>query len=247
MRLRSAVVSAFLAVTCFAAQAQTVWKCQEGSRVVFSDAPCPSTGKPIAAQRLQGNTMKAEPVRPPQKAGDGYDNGGSANAGVMSTGSTNSCPTEQEINNMEVSANSKTRSRQDVAVRQDEIRRAKQCRAGQGNYKSADWQASQDAQRDLSSVDAKRRKAAEARIEGIHSAADPVEGDPIAKKKRDEDEARRLAAEAMARNSRNSIVACDQGGCTSSDGSRFTRTGTSTLFIGPRGACTLVGTQMNCP
>lgn len=42
-----------------------------------------------------------------------------------------------------------------------------------------------------------------------------------------------------------SIVGCDPGGCTASDGSRLQRAGAH--LIGPRGLCLVQGTQLLCP
>jgi hypothetical protein len=60
---------------------------------------------------------------------------------------------------------------------QEEVRRARQCRKGQGRYAAADWDISRQAQAAQSSQsgaqDARRR------AEDMHSAADPVEGDRI--------------------------------------------------------------------
>lgn len=57
------------------------------------------------------------------------------------------CPNDQEIRNMEVLANSATLGASKKAFLADEVRRARQCRKGQGNYSAGDWQTSHEAQR----------------------------------------------------------------------------------------------------
>ena len=42
-----------------------------------------------------------------------------------------------------------------------------------------------------------------------------------------------------------STTSCDALGCTASDGTRLTRSGP--LLMGPRGACTVQGSVLNCP
>ena len=90
---------------------------------------------------------------------------------------------------METKAGSMTLGKKEQFFMVDEIHRARQCRKGQGNYAAEDWQVSREAQDDQSSVSNKQR--GRARAEGMHSAADPIEGDRI--------ERRRLAEEAMRR------------------------------------------------
>lgn len=235
------------------AVAATVWKCQEGERVVFSDAPCPSTGKPVDPRRLQPNIVKAEPVtravNQEREVGAGYANAGAEGAG-------RACPSDLEIRNMEVSAGSVTRSKEDKAFLRDEVRRARQCQKGQGNYSANDWQISRDAQRDQGSVDPRRGKEARTRAEGMHSAADPIEGDRIAERRRQEEylrEQRRIAAQLAAQAAASRAAEqnlpwnCDQRGCTNSAGERYFRKGNTDTYIGPVGTCRRVGHQLLCP
>jgi hypothetical protein len=152
-----------------------VWKCVENGRTVFSDLPCPNTGRELDGRHLNANTVQghrlpaakdiAEPPGPP------------ANAMSAPVTRTSVCPTDQEIRNIEVKVSSITLQDQERNFLNDEIRRARQCRKGQGSYTASDWQVSRDAQEAQSSLDGRER--GRKRAEGVHSAADPIEGDRI--------------------------------------------------------------------
>lgn len=211
-------------------QAQSVWKCTEGGRTVYSNTPCPSSGSTVDPMRLQGNVVDG--VRPPpgrrdsELAVDGPDlpDGGRRGAALAASpggqrAPVNTCPSDQELRNMETAANSTTRKRQETQFLQEEVRRARQCRNGQGSYTAEDWRISREAQADQNSISASTRKGARIRTEGMHSAADAVEGDRIAAKRRAaEAAAAAAAAEAAAR-----IIRCDQAGCTTADGRFYPR------------------------
>jgi hypothetical protein len=155
-------------------QAQ-VWKCMENGRTVFSDLPCPKNGRELDARQLNANTVQGHRVPATKDMADPP----AAPATAMSSAATRTsvCPTDQEIRNMEVKASSITLQARERDFLNDEIRRARQCRKGQGHYSAADWQASREAQADQSSLDGRER--ARKKAEGVHSAADPVEGDRI--------------------------------------------------------------------
>lgn len=244
-----AIVFAFLPV---AAQSATVWKCKDGDRVIFSDAPCPSTGAPIEARRLQPNVVRAHPVPQPATADTELPrqfSGGMATSMSAPQGSAGVCPSDQEIRNMEVSARSATRSAGDVKLRQDEIRRARQCQRGQGNYTANDWQTSREAQAAQGSGIDRVRGAAKARVEDMHIAADPLEGDRIQRERIAKlERARALAAAQTAAPPPNTtITSCDNAGCWTSTGQRLQRIQGTNQMIGPRGTCRVVGTFLQCP
>jgi hypothetical protein len=149
--------------------AQTVWKCQVNGKTTFSDAPCPSSGTMLDQRNLNSNTIGA--VRRQWSEESDQQEGGRQH--YSPSGQASSCPSEREIKNMETSASSITIGKKEKAFLQDEVRRARQCAKGQGNYSSDDWtqlKETRDAQSSIRDGADARRKA-----EGIHSAADPAE------------------------------------------------------------------------
>ncbi|RZL30697.1 MAG: hypothetical protein EOP35_23395 [Rubrivivax sp.] len=169
------------------AWAQQVWKCDVAGKVVFSDKPCPQAGQQLPGRNLQPNVVDAmkpevvdaamgRPAVPPQPL--------AAPAG-------NACPGEGEIRGMQTRGNSTTLGDAERQFLQDELRRARQCRNGQGRYTDADWDISREAQAAQTQLGERARQDARQRAEAMHSAADPDEGDRIAR--------RRLAEERLAR------------------------------------------------
>ncbi|HEY9106799.1 MAG TPA: hypothetical protein VIN58_08970 [Roseateles sp.] len=184
--MKRMVVGLGLGLALSGAWAQQVWKCELGGKIVFSDKPCPQSGQAVPARSLQPNVvdaMKPEvvdaamgrppaPVPPQQPAG-------------------NACPGDGELRGMQTRANSTTLGDAERQFMQDEVRRVLQCRGGQGRYREADWDISREAQAAQSQLGDRARQDARLRAEAMHSAADPDEGDRIAR--------RRLAEERMAR------------------------------------------------
>ncbi|MFG6413901.1 hypothetical protein ACG02S_08335 [Roseateles sp. DC23W] len=166
------------------AAAQQVWKCEVGGKVVFSDKPCPQSGQPVSERTLQPNlvdSLKPEVVRAALEP---------ASAAPAAPGPAgNSCPGDGELRGMETRANSTTLGDAERRFLQDEVRRVRQCRSGQGRYRDADWAISRDAQAAQSQLSDRVRRDARVRAEDMHAAADPDEGDRIAR--------RRIAEERM--------------------------------------------------
>lgn len=173
------------------AQAAPVWKCRVGDQIRYSDQPCASQGEQVPARALQGNVVDtAADAARRRPAG-----GGVAPAALPDVAGppANVCPSDRDIAGMETSASSIRLDADAKGFIQDEIRRARQCRKGQGRYSAADWTVSQQAvaaQSSLSGASDARRRA-----EAMHSAADPAEGDRIARQREsDRREAQRRAA-----------------------------------------------------
>ena len=247
MKLLTSLIFGTAVACSFTPADAQVWKCVENGRTVFSDQPCPATGRQMDPRKLNGNSVQAERV--PMDQGDDAPLEFSTQAGVARQSPQNSCPSDQDIRNMETKASSMTLGKKEKAFMDDEIRRARQCRKGQGNYAAEDWQVSREAQDDQNSLTNKQR--GRSRAEGMHSAADPIEGDRI-EQRRLADEARRreeqaIAAAAAAQRAlqQNETFFCNPRGCTSSTGGFYSRSAKGT-FVGPRGTCTLAGTQLMC-
>ncbi len=168
------------------AWAQQVWKCEVAGKVHFSDKPCPQAGQPVSDRSLQPNVVDA--IKP-----DVVDAamGRQPAASVPPQPQGNACPGDGELRGMETRANSTTLGDAERQFLQDEVRRVRQCRAGQGRYRDADWAISREAQAAQTQNSDRARYDARLRAEAMHSAADPDEGDRIAR--------RRIAEEKMQR------------------------------------------------
>ncbi len=180
----------WLALPC--AWAQQIWKCEVAGQVRFSDKPCPGSGQPVAERSLQPNvveSLKPEVVRAAL---------GAASAPLAPAAPAgNACPGDSEIRGMETRGSSTTLGDAERQFMQDEVRRALQCRAGRGRYTEADWVVSRTAQAAQTQLGDRARHDARLRAEAMHSAADPEEGDRIAR--------RRIAEERMQRRSQQQL------------------------------------------
>lgn len=160
-----------------------VWKCSLDGRVHYSDLPCPTNTQAdrLAPRTLQGNVievgrpMLAEVVRTAPPPAALPDESMPARAAPP-----NVCPSDRDIASMETTASSISLPPEAKRFVQDEIRRARQCQKGLGRYSAADWAISRDAVAAQSSLSG----AADARIrsESMHSAANPAEGELIARR-----------------------------------------------------------------
>lgn len=183
------------ALLCFAgaittAQAQ-VWKCTVDGKVQYSDQPCPAKGEAMKSQSLQSNVIDTSADRAAierAKAAAAEQQAVTASpsaAPVAAVAPANVCPSDRDIAGMETKASSISLSPEAKRFVQDEIRRARQCQKGQGKYSAADWTVSKqavDAQSSLTGGPDARRRA-----EAVHSAADPAEGDRIARQREAEE------------------------------------------------------------
>ena len=153
---------------------------------------------------------------------------------------------------MEVSVSSPSLKKKERDFYEAEIRRARQCQAGEGRYSADAWRASKEALDDQRSVDAEVRRRARARAEGFHSAASPREADRIANERNAESnrEAGRretaAAAAARAAQTKPQITSCDRGGCWDNLGGRYTGSG-ATLMSSTGRACQKIGNMLHCP
>lgn len=171
---------------------QQIWKCEVAGQVRFSDKPCPGSGQPVAERSLQPNvveSLKPEVVRAAL---------GAASAPLAPAAPAgNACPGDSEIRGMETRGSSTTLGDAERQFMQDEVRRALQCRAGRGRYTEADWAISRTAQAAQTQLGDRARHDARLRAEAMHSAADPEEGDRIAR--------RRIAEERMQRRNQQQL------------------------------------------
>lgn len=188
------LLAAGAALAAGGSQAQTVWKCVEAGQVRFSDQPCPDKGEAAPGRRLQPNVVDS-PRMPPAPAAAAVAAPPAAAAGPE----PNACPGDGEIRNMETRANSTTLGDAERRFMQDEVRRAWQCRKGQGRYTEADWAISREAQAAQTQFSDRARQSARERAEAMHSAADAAEGDRIQRRQLAEERMRRDAERAAER------------------------------------------------
>ncbi|WP_084451688.1 DUF4124 domain-containing protein [Roseateles chitosanitabidus] len=182
------------------AQAE-VWKCVVDGKVHYSDVPCPSKGEAMPSRTLQGNSVDASTDRArvaamaaeADAAAEAERPSAMNRSPVAPTTPTNVCPSDRDIAGMETKASSISLSAEAKRFVQDEIRRARQCQKGRGQYTASDWNVSKqavDAQSSLTGgADARRR------AEAMHSAADAAEADRIARQQ--EAERREAARKAQ--------------------------------------------------
>lgn len=235
-----------------------VYKCvRPDGKIEFSNLACPTdasasrvntkpnsvdmSGSREQAQKAENSRLREQLAE--QERAQQLDRSSASRAGSQ-VPPVNTCPTDKDIRNMETSASSIGLGKDARTFLEDEIRRARQCRKGQGNYSAEDWQISKearDAQRSISG-----KKQGQVRAEGMHSAADPIEGDRIEQRKLAE-EARLHEGANRERRSHNVITNCDSFGCTNAAGQRFIRSGNSNTYFGPNGACMRTGMQLLCP
>lgn len=101
-----------------AAHAQ-VYKCHEGGRTVYSDAPCSGESQLIDSHRAAPAAVRAPaPVRSVSEPSV-------ANSAPVAQ---QACPSEQDIANMQTSASSRFIDRYELQLQQEDIRRAQACR-----------------------------------------------------------------------------------------------------------------------
>ncbi|MGM9516754.1 hypothetical protein ACS5PK_21075 [Roseateles sp. DB2] len=170
-----------------------VWKCKVEGRLHYSDQPCQSLAKGglMPSRALEPNIVgPIPPARTASAPGNLPQAGAFWTAGEAAAPSAplaSVCPSDRDIASMETTASSTTLPAGAKRFVQDEIRRAWQCRKGQGRYSAADWRISREAVEAQSSLSG--AESARIRSESMHSAANPNEGELIA---------RQRAAEARA-------------------------------------------------
>jgi hypothetical protein len=170
-----------LCLALSSAGAQQVWKCDVAGQVRYSDKPCQDSGKPVSERSLQPNIadgIKPEAVRAAIGA-----SAASVAVPAAPVPAGNVCPGDDEIRGIETRGSSTTLGDEERQFLQDEVRRAWQCRKGQGRYTEADWVVSRQAQARQTNTGERDRRDARLRAEAMHSAADPDEGDRIARRR----------------------------------------------------------------
>lgn len=169
-----------------------VWKCSRDGRTQYADQPCQegAKGSQLPQRSLQGNVIDVG--RPAASLHASVLQSSPlvrAEFGAAPVLPANVCPSDRDIASMETTANSTTLPADAKRFVQDEIRRARQCQKGQGRYSAADWAISREAVAAQSSLSG----AADARVrsESMHSAANPAEGELIARRRDAEARGRR--------------------------------------------------------
>ena len=252
------VCRAALAMCCLLpslSPAQVIRCVDKAGNVQFSNMGCPSTttgrGVDVRPNALDTSGMRQQnqvELAAQQRRGQDEQPILMQQSSASPNGRASECPSSREIRNMEVSVSSPSLKKKERDFFEAEIRRARQCKAGEGNYSAEAWKASKEAFDDQRSVDPEVRRQARARAEGIHSAANPREGDRIAQEKLAEairEASRRAAAVAAAQDEPRLITRCDKGGCWDNQGGRYNGSGV-TLLSATGKTCTRVGNMLQC-
>jgi hypothetical protein len=238
------VCGAVLALVASEPVLAQVYKCTDANgKTGYSNLACPQGAK-VSTPAPRPNSMDTSGMRRENQL-ELARNKEEQQRMLMAMGSgagssVSECPSDIDIKNMETAASSITKGQLEREFLQDEVRRARQCRAGQGSYTKKDWAESRQAQDDQSRLSSRDRANARARAEAMHSAADPVERQHIHE--------RRVALEAARaqrqHHAAGQLASCDGAGCWGNDGARHHRSGS--VYLGPKGACRAGGTPMHC-
>jgi len=240
----SFVCGAVLAMVASGPVLAQVYKCTDANgKTEYSNLTCPQGAK-VSTPALKPNSVDMSGMRRENQL-ELARNQEEQQRMLMAMGaaagsSVSECPSDIDIRNMETGASSITKGHKEREFLQDEVRRARQCRAGQGSYTKKDWAESRQAQDDQSRSSSRDRADARARAEAMHSAADPVERQHIHERRMARDTARAKLEQYAA----GQLASCDGRGCWGTDGARYHRSGS--VYLGPKGACRVVGTQMHC-
>lgn len=180
------VAALLLLISIAGAARAEVWKCTIDGKPQYSDRPCQASGAPMTQRSLQANVVDSAVDRAKALATEAEQPPPSPpRPAPQPVASANVCPSDRDIASMETTASSTTMNPESKRFVQDEIRRARQCQKGLGNYSAADWAISKEAVNAQSSLsgaaDARRRS------EAMHSAANPAEGELIARQRDLED------------------------------------------------------------
>lgn len=234
-----------LLVLTGAAQAQ-LRKCTgPDGRVTYSDVRC-STGAAESNVRANANTLDNSGARRQARQEERQrDQEPSQPAPSGATAST-SCPSEQEIRNLETSANSITYNdkKKERDFLQTEIRRARACAKEGGNYTKDDWARIKEGQDSQGNITAKSRQTGRDLADGVHSSAS---SDREQERMRTDKliEAERESRE-RARSAQAQITSCDKAGCWDTNGARYNRAAGGNFVRSDGEFCRRVGPALQC-
>jgi hypothetical protein len=226
------------------------YKCAgKDGKIEFSNMAC-ATNTAASTVTVKPNSIDSSGMREQsQKALDRrqqeVDQAESARRYQGSAGAAgNECPSELELRNMETQAASVTLGKKEREFLQDEIRRAMQCRSGQGNCTAKHWQQSQEARAAQNSLT--DRAGGRGRAEAMHGLADPAEAERIRAARAADEQQRAARQGARAPESPIQATRCSGESCWSNDGTRYKSTGGG-WYSGPQGSCRKVGNTLQCP
>ncbi len=164
--------------------AAQVYKCRtpQGG-VEYSGTPCPA-GTAGGLADVRPNTLDSAGLRDQAARSGAARPAGAASAAsapaVAAAEPQRVCPSETELRNLETSAGASTRDARQRGWLQDEVRRVRQCRAGEGRYTAQDWRELAQAWAGFDRIKPEDQAAAHARADDLHAAANPLEAQRIA-------------------------------------------------------------------
>jgi hypothetical protein len=107
-----------------------VYKCPgPDGKISYSQAPCPAGGGQMDKGQLQSNTLPSAPAQPQRSTRRGNVQAEGGPKAVVIGGGTPGCPDDNDVRNLEVSANSILLDRYDKAVHAEQVARARACKA----------------------------------------------------------------------------------------------------------------------
>lgn len=162
-----------------------VYKCRTAQGgVEYSGTPCPAGAAggvaDVRPNTLDSAGLREQAARLGATRPAGVASGASAPGAATAAGPERVCPGETELRNLETSAGASTRDARQRGWLQDEVRRVRQCRAGEGRYTAQDWRELARAWADFDRIKPEDQAAAHARAEDLHAAANPLEAQRIA-------------------------------------------------------------------
>lgn len=250
----------------------TAYRCVEpGGGITFSDRPCsnaatqsvistrPSVRGAGGTEFQQLRNMRM--IRDmPSSEGRRQSSSGRLQPPMAAQPQSRTCPSEQDIANLETKASSITLDKRSQAFLIAEIRRARACSQEGGTYTSEDWTRINNDIASQSRINASDREVARRNAENLHSvAASSAERQRM---QADADREASIEAARIAESDRRAHVEppdndssprsrfisnCSGGSCFDDNGNRYQSMGGGQL-LGPNGnMCQEMGNMVRCP
>lgn len=152
-----------------------------------------------------------------------------------------SCPSDQDIRNLETSANSiaYNNKKKEREFLQAEIRRARACANEGGNYSKDDWARVKEGQDAQGGITSKNRQAGRDLAEGVHSSAS---SDREQERMRTD----KLIEAVRSRPGPTQVTSCDQAGCWDAKGMRYNSAAGGNFTRSDGAFCRRVGSTLQC-
>ena len=241
----------FAAMLVGPAQAQ-VRKCTgPDGKVTYNDFLC--VGNAVSESKVEGRTNRLDHSGSREQAGisqqrqaqETYQAAAHSYPANRDGVGATSCPSAQEIKNMETSVSSIAydSKRKEREFLQAEIRRARACSKEGGSYTDDDWKRVKEGQAAQGNITSKDRETGRNLAEGIHSSAASNQ------------EQERMRADKLIENSRAvertarppvHMGTCDAAGCWDTGGKRYNNAAGGNLMRADGALCRRIGAVVQC-